>query len=64
MEIPSGLLNPIFIAWVVWGLFLGLTAIFAAKRLARDQLMTDNSPAMYVVGGLIMIAMIIFGIIT
>jgi hypothetical protein len=62
MENWSGLLNPIFIAWALWGLFLGLGAIFGARRLARRQLMTENSPTMYIVTGLLMIGMVVFAI--
>ena len=64
MENSSGFLNPIFLVWVVWGLLIGLVAIFGARRLARKQTMTDNSPAMYIVTGLLMVGMVVLAIAT
>jgi len=45
MEIPSGLLHPIFIVWAVCVLLFGLIAIVGARKSTREQTMTENSPA-------------------
>jgi hypothetical protein len=53
------------VLWPLLGLFFGLRLIFRAKRLAQeDRDMLDNSPAMYVVTGLLMVGMVVFGIVS
>jgi hypothetical protein len=50
--------NPLVILWILWGLLLGLGAIFGARRLARSQTTTDNAPSMYIVTGLLMVGLV------